>query len=155
MILFLFIALFGDGLCQKSLSERKPVRERYRDSITKVIEVINRGKDPQVKLIEFCIPETAEESVLFYSVDQLKESSNAFHILGRKIRELISGGNQSILRKYLIVSQFVDGYFAEAYFDHIEGIIEKQKELFCKTIRAIPQEKTRRLSEYKAKADCH
>ena len=154
-VVFLFVILFGDCFCQSALSESKPIREKYKDSLQRVINILKEGKTPKVKLIEYCIPETDDESALFYSLDQQKESTNAFHILGRKIRELISGGNEPVLKKYLVMSQFVDGYLAEAYFDHIESIIQKQKELFCKTINTIPQEKTKRLSDYKAKAGCH
>src|SRR5579859_2382573 len=153
IILFSLVMSFGTGFCQTA-SELKQVRRKYRDSLVKVIEIINKEKEPRVNLIEFSIPENEEESILFYSLDQQKESSSAFHILGRKIRELISGGNHTILRKYLILSQYVDGYFAEAYFDHIESIIEVQRELFCKTVKTIPQEKTKRLSEYKSRAHC-
>jgi len=153
IILFSLVMSFGTGFCQTA-SELKQVRGKYRDSLVKVIEIINKEKEPRVNLIEFSIPENEEESILFYSLDQQKESSSAFHILGRKIRELISGGNHTILRKYLILSQYVDGYFAEAYFDHIESIIEVQRELFCKTVKTIPQEKTKRLSEYKSRAHC-
>ena len=155
IILFSLVILFGDGFCQKSLPEPQPVRGKYEDSLRRVMKILNEGMIPKVKLIEYCIPETADESALFYSLDQQKENSNSFHILGRKMRELISGGNEPIFKKYLALSQFVDGYFAEAYFDDIGNIIVKQKELFCKTIKALPQEKTRRLSEYKTKAGCH
>ncbi len=153
-VLFLLVVLFGDCFCQAKPSEAQHVREKYEDSLRRAMKILNEGKIPRVKLIEYCIPETADESALFYSLDQQKENSNSFHILGRKIRELISAGNEPVFKKYLALSQFVDGYFAEGYFDHIESIIEKQKELFCKTIKTLPQEKRKRLSEYKAKADC-
>lgn len=155
IILFSFVILFGNGFCQKALPESKPIREKYQNSLQKAINILKEGKTPEVKLIEFCIPETDKESTIFYSLDQQKENTDAFHILGKKIRELVSAGDKPIFKKYLVMSQFVDGYFAEAYFDDIETIIQKQKELFCKTVNTIPQEKTKRLSEYKTKAGCH
>jgi hypothetical protein len=53
-----------------------------------------------------------------------------------------------------MLSEFVDGYFAEVYFEDIEGLIEKNPELFCKTVKALPTQKTLRLSEAKKKSGC-
>jgi hypothetical protein len=155
IILFLSVILFGESFGQSKLPEPSNVRKRYKDSLEMVIAVVREGKTPKTKAIEYCIPETSDEYLLFFSFDYQKENSKAFDGLNNHILQLATNGNKSVLKKYLAMSQFVDGYFAESYFDNVNGIIGKQKDLFCKTITKLPQEKTKRLSEYKAQAGCH
>src|SRR5258706_10473741 len=155
VILFSFIILFGKVFCQKAPKDLTLVRDKYKDSLQKAINTFKEGKTPKIKLIEFCIPETSDEFLLFFGLDYQKENSPAFNSLNAKILEEAASGNESVLRKYLAMSQFVDGYFAEAYFDHVEGIAQKQKVLFCKTINSLPKEKTKELSEIKSNANFH
>lgn len=142
-------------MCQSTQQEPRHVREKYGDSLQRAIKILKEGKTPRVKLIVYCMPETEDEGNLFYSLDSQRENSDAFHILDRKIRELTSDGNEPVFKKYLVMSQFVDGYFAEAYFDDIESIIQKQPRLFCKVIKGIPNDKMKRLAKYRIQAGCN
>jgi hypothetical protein len=153
--MFTFIILFGESFCQSTLPEQNNVREKYKDSLEKVIATIKVGKMPKIKAIEYCIPETSDEYLLFFSFDYQKDNSKAFDDLNNHILQSATNGNKPILKKYLAMSQFVDGYFAESYFDNINGIIKKQKDLFCKSINEMPKGKIKRLSEYSVQASCH
>lgn len=43
------------------------------------------------------------------------------------------------------MSQFIDGYFAESYFDEMASVAELQAEIFCSEISKLLPEKVRRL----------
>jgi hypothetical protein len=152
VIFLFFLFQFGYGFCQKTQSNL--VRNGYADSLRKIMKVIKEGRDLKIKSIEFCFPQTNSESALFYHLDYKKENSKSFGILENRIRELAFGGHLVILKKYLMLSEFVDGYFAEAYFDDVEGLMEKKPELFCKTIKELPKDKIMQLSELRKKANC-
>lgn len=155
IILFSLIISLTKSYCQDVQGEKNRIRNNYQDTLLKVINALKQNRTPRINLIVYCMPETANESLLFYSLDQRLDDSKAFHMLEKKIQDLVEKGNIPAFKKYLLMSQFVDGYFAEAYFDQMESIIKTHKELFCKTIKPIPNEKTNRLSGYKAQAGCN
>jgi hypothetical protein len=76
------------------------------------------------------MPNTSNEATIFYKQDYDKRTSKAFQTLNKLIAEKASS-NGEILSGYLKLSQFVDGYFAEAYFDRIEAIARNANKLFC------------------------
>jgi hypothetical protein len=138
-----------------SLQESKLVRNKYQETLERVIKILEAGKSPKVSLIEFCIPETDQEATLFFDKNIKKENWDAFNVFYQKISELILTGDGRILEKYLIFSQFVDGVIAETYFDNIEKVIQRQQKLFCKIIDGIPKEKTKRLADFRTQAGCN
>lgn len=112
---------------------------------------MKNGVQDDVKEIEFSIPVSKEEALIYFSSDYSKELSKSFQDLQQKTLKYSIDGNASILRKYLYLSEFVDGYFAESYFDDVEKIAEAQRDLFCKTLSKADKNKIKRLNEISTK----
>lgn len=127
------------------------IRKNYRISLERLLES-NAMND--VKKIEFSIPVSKEEALIYFSSDYTKELSKSFQNLQQKIVKLGIDGNADVLTKYLYLSEFVDGYFAEAYFDDVEKIAKGQKDLLCRTLSKADKNKIKRLNEIIAKY-CH
>jgi hypothetical protein len=148
-----FAVVFAFSL-SSAFSYCQEIRSSYPDSLKKIISVIEDGKNPAVGLIEYCLPETNKESSLFYQLDYQPTTAKPFGILEGKVRRLAFGGEVALLKKYLLLSEFIDGYFAEAYFDRLSEFAKENSSLFCKTIETLPKEKTKRLIEVEKKAGC-
>lgn len=132
--------------CEPSKSQT-PSREHYKDSLRLMVKLLKEKREPAESEIQYVIPETEDEAIAFFAVDYEKGNSEEF----RKLQAVIDGycikGNKSIFKKYLLYSEFVDGYIAEDYFDSIEKIISVQKGLFCELFKTLPKERISRLRE--------
>jgi hypothetical protein len=129
-------------------------RPHYKDSLQRLIGVAKKEGQLNSKLdnlLEFCVPENEQEASEFYRLDGQKDSSAQFRIISSRIYSSIMNRNGNMLRKYLVLSQFVDGYFAETYFMNIDQISSKRKKLFCVTLESLPVDQVTRLSEYTVK----
>lgn len=123
------------------------VRENYSFFLNRLIRNIESvHKDS----IAYSIPLTRNEAVAFYKLDYSNQTSPGFRKLLERIQGLCMSDKQ-ILSKYLYVSEFVDGYFAEDYFDAVEVMAGKKKSFFCSTIFELDQAKVLRLSEIREK----
>lgn len=112
-----------------------------------MVKLLKEKQEPTQSEIQYLIPESEEEAITFFTVDFEKGNSEEF----RKLLSIIDGycmkGNKSIFKKYLVYSEFVDGYIAEDYFDSIEKIISVQKGLFCELFKTLPKERVSRLTK--------
>src|SRR5882762_5905809 len=125
------------------------VRAGYIDSVKIVLKNIQATKDSQV--IEYCIPTTTAESRLYFSLNYEKEFSPGFQELQKKIVRSSISGNTKLLRKYLYLSEFVDGYFAEDYFVAVEKIARSNIVSFCNVLADCDKQKIERLKEVRLK----
>ena len=120
---------------------------KYEKSLRYVLNNLDKVNDEE---IEFSIPTTTEESLIYFSSDYKKELSKEFQSLQNRIVDLCVRGNTGVLKKYFYLSEFVDGYFGEDYFDSINKIMKAQKDLACSTLLSSDVNKTKRLTEIKS-----
>jgi hypothetical protein len=122
----------------------------YRSRLTKTIQMIINGEEIGSNQIKNSIPESGDEYSIYYSFTTKNDSvSYAFYQLDKKIFESVKKDTSDIFESYLMLSQFVDGDYAESYFDHIDFLLNNYGDRFCQTISKIPTEKVLRLlSDY-------
>jgi hypothetical protein len=123
------------------------LRPGYSDSIRYVFKNIATIKDSQV--IEYCIPTTTAESHIYFSLDYEKEFSPGFRTLQQKLIRYSISGNTRLLKKYLYLSEYVDGYFVDDYVAAVEKIARANIISFCNVIADCDPEKIKNLSEIK------
>ncbi|HEY3405235.1 MAG TPA: hypothetical protein VGK59_17745, partial [Ohtaekwangia sp.] len=83
--------------------------------------------------------------VLFFSLDYRDESKNEFRKLLQSIDSLCISGNEAVIGKFILLSQFVDGYFAEDYFNSADQLCRRESKVFCKVFKSIDVAKKQRL----------
>lgn len=120
-------------------------RPGYADSLKIIVGIYKAVKVPSIKQIAFCIPENAKESNIFFQLDYEKQSENEFSKLLDDIERLCMEGEKSVIRKFIVLSNFVDGYFAEDYFDSADKIYKERPDVFCMVFSETNESKTTRL----------
>lgn len=78
IILFLFAAspcAFGHN------RQIRDVRPGYADSLNHVVQIFKNNNAPRSELVEYCMPQSKEESLLFFKLDYEKQSAREFRML--------------------------------------------------------------------------
>src|SRR4051812_25357191 len=110
-IIFIITMDFVSGYPSSDVLQE--IRPGYMDSLNQVITIVRKHKIPSAELTEYIIPETSKEAILFFDLDYKKESTTEFRQLLQQINEVCINGKESAIMKFITLSQFVDGYFAE------------------------------------------
>ena len=97
-----------------------------------------------------------EEALKFYELDY--NQMNCTIVFFRRINNLwvskcLSNDSLFII-KYLEYSQFVDGYFAEDYFDNIDKIYTTVDSSLCEKMRYCSEDKINRIKLYFKEHNC-
>lgn len=121
----------------------------YSLRLEQVVNTIGNSKTLTNSEILDVIPTSQDEYLKFYSLTDpdRKELWDSFYEMVVMI-EKRTENNEIILKKYLEMSLYVDGEFAEAYFDFIGYYVEHSKEDFCKIFPQLDKEKRKRIEYY-------
>ena len=134
-------------LCSCSVQSKGIASKGYEESLQTVIEYLISGEEPSIKQIQDVIPKTEDDFFTFYSYTEKDEKNNiAFYELNNLILKYALKGESNILKSYLLLSEFVDGEYAESYFEDVETVIKKNNETFCNLFTQLPKKKIYRLS---------
>jgi|GEM_PF-5461620 len=147
LVSFILIAAINVDYADHRFDSVK-TRSGYTDSLNQVVKTLKENKTPGIELTEYSIPESAEEALLFFQLDHKKESTVEFRKLLEHINNVCLKGRETTIRKFILLSQFVDGYFAEDYFDSAEKICKNNPVVFCKIFHSIDVDKKQRLVDY-------
>ena len=120
----------------------------YTKALEQVVQSINDEKNVDKVDLLRVMPTSNEEAITFYKLDYDKSTSEAFQKLDKMIVDHVRSGNADFMNRYLRMSPYVDGYFAEAYFDNIDYLSSNNQELFCSFYTPLSQEEKRRLKDY-------
>lgn len=104
--------------------------------------------------LQDAIPETAEEFLTYYHYtypEKGKTFQKTFYKVDRAFIKYATSNQSDFLRRYLGLSSFVDGEYAEAYVDDVSVVVSKNKEAFCKIYPKLSARSKKFLEEYKAK----
>lgn len=144
-ILFFTCMVVICTVCKSHKSAQGEIREHYQEILEKVIN----GTYETDNDIVFVIPTTPKEAIIFFSNDYQILTASRFSQLQSRILKLCMFGNKDAIERYLYMSEFVDGYFAEDYFDNLEKISASQIELLCRQMNTLKQNKIRRLADFR------
>ena len=111
--------------------------------------IINDTISPD--LLVKIIPKTESEYLSYYSLsfpDKQKNVNDAFIKLDDMIFKFACNGNINFFKSYIKMSEFVDGEYAETYFENIEIVISKRKEEFKEIYHSLNAECKKRLRPY-------
>lgn len=120
----------------------------YKDSLTQAIGKIEKGDSIASNEINLLIPSTEKEYLLLYSLTN-PDSGTKIDSYYKLINHFFvsSKTDESICKKMLELSKFVDGEFAESYFEEIESIAEKNTKIFCNSYEKADSKKISRLTQ--------
>jgi hypothetical protein len=121
---------------------------QYKDSLMKMMKILREKQKLSRKLIITCIPSNDKEAFEFFMLDYNKSTSANFWKLFSLIEDKSKEGDLDIFDKYLMMSNYVDGYFAEHYFGTIEDMITVKKKMFCDEVSKISLARVKRLDRY-------
>lgn len=95
------------------------------------------------------LPTTEGEFNVYFSCDYChnKNVVKSWQILDNVFQQMALSDSATFL-KYLNIADFVDGYYAEVYFDNLSTIIESNEPLFCDYYFKLSDERKKRLESY-------
>ena len=113
----------------------------YIRNLELVIKNISEEKAPTDSALYFAIPKTESEFIIYFSCDyEIGSVQKSWIALNREVL-LAAQNKEKIFLAYLGMAEFVDGYYAESYFDDLEGVISKyHKSFFCSTYSTLSKE---------------
>lgn len=105
----------------------------YKNNISKARDVLNSNNSLNSIVIESLIPVNFEEYKIYYGLTYSTEEDWVFF---RKVDNLIlensNSDNGNCLEKYSNLAEFVDGEYAESFYDNILFVAKKNPDKFCK-----------------------
>lgn len=139
-------------LCSCTVMSKRTEGKGYNEKLQITIKHLITGKELSVEQIQDAIPKTEDDFITFYSYTEKDEKNNvAFYELNNLILKYAIKGESNILKPYLLLSEFVDGDYAESYFEDVETVIKKNRDIFCKLFTELPKKKVKRLSNLYSK----
>lgn len=142
--LFIFICSYGqtkrdyDGLIKEALKEWKK-ENKISDNL--VIEIIPETQDEYDKYYELTNPNNEEE---FHRMYNFLENQIYY-------RGIVKLNNKNIIEKVILLAPYVDGEYAESYFNYLDYIAEKNNKIFCELFKDIAEKENRFESYYEEK----
>jgi hypothetical protein len=99
------------------------------------------------KDIATVIPATDEEFSKWYELTYDDKGTKYFYRLDDLFYKYALK-NDEVLRQYLNLAEFVDGEYAESYFDDISFLVKKRRRQFCSTYKELSSRARERLHDY-------
>ena len=120
----------------------------YKHTLIRYIKKVELGDSiTSVHLIK-CIPKTEKQYMSFYSLtyqSKAKVDKKSYYKLIDLFYKSALDGNESVYKFLIEMSKFVDGEFADSYFEDLDFIVAKDKSLFCKLYSIAYPKKIKRL----------
>ena len=138
--LFIFISSFGQ------------TKRDYERLIEKALKEWKKDNNISDTLIFNIIPETQDEFYKYYDLtnpNRGEEYHKMYSFLENQIyyKGIVELNNKKIIEKVILLAPYVDGEYAESYFDYLDFIVEKNNKIFCKLFKDIA-EKEKRFESY-------
>lgn len=144
------------NLNQKIESENMNKMEsyNYKRVLDTAISLINSGHELKINELLIVIPKTFDEYLTMYELTYPEQDSSkqiAFDYIDKQMHELALQGNIDVMKAYLNLSAFIDGEYAESYYDDAEFVIKKNAKLFCDIFRQLTKEAKANFNEVRSK----
>ena len=127
------------------LSKNRDLND-FKKNIKNISQILINDIFLRNHFIESTIPINDSEFSYFYSLTySSKEESNLFYSLNEIIVEASNEDKSNCLKLFLNLAEFVDGDYAEAYFDDIEYVALNIPEKVSNTYNALSKPSRKRL----------
>ncbi len=137
-----------DTLRIRYIPDTSRTMEDYKNNILKAKEVLNNKNTLDNIAVESIIPVNIEEFRFFYGLTYSTEEDWIFF---EKINVLILQKAQSdsgnCIEKYSNLAEFVDGEYAEGFYDDILSIAERNPNKFCNIFENLSTDSKKNLLE--------
>ncbi len=124
----------------------------YQDRIINAMLLIENGDTLSDNILIDCIPKSDTNFSEFYALTYHEYDTlvniNTYYKLNDTFFKTAESGNNLAYKYLLEMSMFVDGEYAESYYDNIEALISFNKPLFCAVFAKLDPTKTEKLIEY-------
>lgn len=153
LFLILFITCISNAQSTKSSTKSGPKRN-YPSIIHQVMVSYSKGQTVTPEVLLSAIPETKEEFLTYYHytyTEQEKAFQKTFYKVDQAFIKYATANHSDFLRRYLELSSFVDGEYAEGYQDDVSGVISKNKAAFCKIYPKLSPGSKKFLQKFKTK----
>ncbi|MDR0368749.1 MAG: hypothetical protein LBH82_06380 [Bacteroidales bacterium] len=129
---------------------KKPVNFSYMKNLQAAIKyIMDNDTLTNYEMLLKAIPETNAEFAVYFACDY--EQNEIIRTAWGKLDQIILKSamkDKEIFVLYLKLSEFVDGYYAEGYFDDVEYLIENNKSYFCSIYSTLNSDCKLKLSDY-------
>ncbi|XLS30475.1 hypothetical protein ACJD0Z_06535 [Flavobacteriaceae bacterium M23B6Z8] len=117
------------------INEISPVgkTQRTKEEYLKWLHNIDQEMLKDNSAIVKSIPQTDEEFGVFYSLSYEEGTLELYYLINDAIFDAVERDLKEILLPFYNMAEFVDGEYAEYYFDNILFIIKKNTQSFCQT----------------------
>lgn len=170
-ILFIFLFANCNDPQRSNIEGQNTDKTALLPDITKNIDTMSKGLDEQdlkgrdyskliretqtryksaaldTLLVIDLLPQNEDEYIILYETSNSDEGAEFFDYLYGLFQSYSE--NEAVFKGFLNMSEFVDGEFAESYFEDIERIILKYKTSYCKLKKSLSKEASQRLSDIK------
>ena len=151
IIIYLIVIFAGFGTAKANnliIYDNVNQRANYVKKLRNVITSLKIEKKITYLEIQYVIPVSNEEFHEFYSYSYKGECLNAFERLNELFKEYATKRKLRFFILYLKLAEFVDGEFAEGYFESLEHIVKKNKTYYCRVRNTTSQKVRDRISDY-------
>ena len=148
------LVFFVEASKNKKIDFENNSRSNYKSSLNDVILSFSKGKKVSIEKLQNVIPISQNEFSIYYSFTFPKKGKlihKSFYSMDSQIIETAKKNKGLFLKLYLQLSPFVDGEYAEGYYDDVESIIEKNKNVFCNIYTSLNSDSKIKLKEYKVR----
>ena len=154
----MLVFIHGSGnTCHKNETDSRHTKRDYRLIIDNVIKLFSLGKNISIEELQNAIPTTKEEFLVYYSYtysDKGESINQSFYKIDSEIVKNATNNKGKFFILYFELSSFVDGEYAESYYDDVDFIIGKNKKVFCGVYKRLSENSRKKLEEYYSQY-CH
>ncbi|UTA69283.1 hypothetical protein [Emticicia sp. 21SJ11W-3] len=121
----------------------------YKTELYALLEKFNSQKKLTDEELVRLIPKTENEFSVYYSLTSPNKEKK-WNVIFSNIEIYIgkrASVSQKAFRAYVGLTNFVDGEYAEGYFDRLDFLIGKHTKYFCKIFSSLSSNEKRRLSD--------
>lgn len=140
----------NDFLYKNSIEKDSLSRDNYMEIIDACIEKVKKGDTLSPFDISMVIPTTEGEYLMYYSYTDPEKSEDdivAFYKTYRLFKKYAKENKSNVFSLYIKLSEFVDGEYAESFFDDVPFVIEANVNEFCGLYPNLSKECQRRLKD--------
>ena len=151
-------SIISKGSIYIQITDNQGVRDGYRETIIEIINKMNKSEFVGNDELLYAIPRSEEEYLTFYSLtypDMEKPIRDGFYELNNAFKEKANARISDFFIAYLQLSQFVDGEYADGYFEDVEFVIKNNIDYFCEIYPSLPVNKVKRLQSSYTKHCCN
>ena len=124
-------------------------RTDYAKKLEKVVNTLEKGRKTRLSAIEYTIPRSNAEFHIFYSyTSKTQPMQKAFYELNRLFEKNAQSRQLDFFIHYLNFAAYVDGEFAESYFDSVVSIIEKNQAYYARIQGKLNQKARNRVAAH-------